>query len=81
MTIHPDTRKFGCRFAVSTDVHVSSGIAQMIRTKLEENITKCMKEEGYRAIGAVRHYVQPVGEFRVLEYRAIQLGLPVGVEP
>jgi hypothetical protein len=81
MTIHPDTRKFGCKFGVSVDVHVSAGIATMIRDRLEKTITKRMEDEGYRAIGAVRHYVEATEEGHILEYRAIQMGLPLGVTP
>lgn len=76
--LHPDTRKFGARYAVSVHQHIPKDYTEAIRKKLAEDIKAKMVEEGYRPIGAIKQYTESVDD--MIEYRAIQLALPRGVE-
>jgi hypothetical protein len=77
--LHPLTRKFGARYLVTKHRHIPADLAELVRTNLEQDITACMQKEGYRSIGAVKHYVAE--REHGFEYRAIQLGLPLDVNP
>jgi hypothetical protein len=86
--LHPDTRKFGAKFAVPDDRPVTEDHEAEIKDQLARSIVEKMEQEGMRAIGAVLHTRERVPfpneedlAFYVIEYRAIQLGLPLGVRP
>lgn len=77
--LHPDARKFGARYLVTKHRHIPADLVEMVRTNLERDIAACMLTEGYRPIGALKHYVTE--REHGFEYRAIQIGLPEGVQP
>jgi hypothetical protein len=85
--LHPDTRKFAARFAISDDRAITDDHEKAIKEKIEQSIVEAMDQEGYRPINAVLHTRERVpfpnedSPFYMIEYRAIRLGLPHGVQP
>lgn len=86
--LHPDARKFAAKFAVHEDRPVTEDHEAEIKERLARVIVEKMEQEAMRPIGAVLHTRvrlpfpnEQDPAFYVIEYRAIQLGLPLGVRP